>query len=214
MQRIIILVVAIAIIGLGAYYMSQGGTELAYTATVEEENAVLLVNQPAEEDSYVVSYAKLSEPGYVLIYGTNPTTGATEAVGTSDLLPAGEHTNVRITKRNRSGTNERAARMALRAAIVADNGDGAYSQADTEVLAEASGAEESEDATDPEELTGEEITELLEDAGYTVIEEGSATEEEGATTEENVMEEEGATTDETTKEDGAMMETDEGATTE
>lgn len=187
MQRIILLVLAIAIVGIGSFYMLRGGEELTYTATVEEENAVLLVDQPTQADDYVVSYAKLAQPGYVLIHSVNPETGESEVVGTSGLLTAGEHTNVRITKRSRAGTNERAARAALRASIVADNGDGAFNaEEDTAVLVEgdeSSEVVESETATNPEELTEEEIGELLEEAGYTVVEENDGITEEIAESE-------------------------------
>ncbi|MCA9353696.1 hypothetical protein KC842_02385 [Candidatus Nomurabacteria bacterium] len=172
---------------------------------VEEENAVILADQKPGMAA-TVSYAKLAQPGFIIIYKTDTETNTKKVVGTSALLPAGENFNVEVTL-----TEETTSGDSISAELTADDGDGEYSEeTDTPVLdgeeAVSSDGEISEDAPAIEEIV---VSDLVEEEGYTLVEE-TVVEEEVMTDDESSDEEvmtEGETeegevmTDETTDEE-------------
>lgn len=120
----------LVVLFVSIYYMMGGGRS-GDSSAVQGENVVVLPDQASDSDVYVVSYAKLSRPGYVLIYAWDEA-GVRHVVGRSALLAAGEHTNVYIAKFEGVSVG---AGASIEAAIVADNGDGVYdASTDTEVL--------------------------------------------------------------------------------
>lgn len=169
-----ILVIVVVAALLGWYWFENKHQKI--DDLVLEENAVLIQDQPAGDET-VVTYAKLSKPGYVLVYSTDAN-GQRTLLGSSDLLPAGEHKRVLIT--HRGGGSQTGS--ALSAEIVADNGDGVYTEGDTELLVEegdaGTEAEMSDEAVLDTDLSDEELEALLDDAGYTTEEEEAGTEEE------------------------------------
>lgn len=155
---IVVAVLVVIVAGLAWYFWM---SKKADTGLVTEENVVLLSDQQPDDET-VVSYAKLAEPGYVTIYGTDAN-GNQVVVGTSDLLPAGEHKNVRVHHRSGSSTKDGST---ITAVVVADDGDGSYT-AEDEVIEEADdSALVSDEAELDTDLTDEELADLLEDAGY------------------------------------------------
>lgn len=159
---------------------------------VMEENAVLVMDQQPGEET-VVSYAKLSKPGYVVVYSTDES-GNKAVLGSSTLLSAGEHKNVKVMHSGNS--SKKGSRVS--AIIVADNGDEIYSEEDAEVLVETSTEESmagiSEEAVLDENISDEDLENLLEDAGYTVevesSDESDSMMEEEATDDQDQMGEE------------------------
>jgi hypothetical protein len=198
------IILTVLILGLIAIWY-WGGTEEVESSLVTEENAVLIEDQqPGEETT--VAYAKLAQPGYVIVYVTD-SSGNKSVLGSSDLLPAGEHRKVIVRHRRGSNSNNG---TTVSAAIVADDGDEVFSEEDTEVVADD--AVISVDVTSDTELTDEELVELLDEAGYDVLEEEMNVEEEN-------MEEENSPSDveeETPLDDEEMgneAESEEGAST-
>jgi len=131
---------------------------------VAEPNAVLLKDQKPGDDT-IITYAKLAKPGYVAVYSA-PQGGQKELIGTSDLLPAGEHRNVRVHHHHavQSGAT-------VTAAIVADDGDGVFEDTDATVTTPADADDSatatiSDDADFDTSPTDQELSEELEDAGY------------------------------------------------
>ncbi len=166
----IVLLLAIAVV-LVIVFMGKNKKDDKIETLVEEENAVLVMDQQPGEET-VVSYAKLSKPGYVKVYSTD-TSGKQEVLGTSSLLSAGEHKNIKVVH---SGmTSKKGSKIS--AVVVADDGDELYSETDSEVLVETSVeesmAEISEEAVLDENISDEDLENLLEDAGYTTEEESS-----------------------------------------
>lgn len=183
----IILLVIIAIVLIVIFTRKDKKEDvLGVTETlVEEENAVLVMDQQPGEET-VVSYAKLSKPGYVVVYSSDAS-GKKEVLGTSALLSAGEHKNIKVVH---SGmTSKKGSKIS--AVVVADNGDETYTESDNEVLVETtteeSMAEISEDAVLDESISDEDLGNLLEDAGYTVEEESN---DDSETMEEDTKNEE------------------------
>lgn len=162
-----VVLVAIAVV-LIVVFTGKDKNEDMMETLVQEENAVLVMDQQPGEET-VVSYAKLSKPGYVKVYSTD-TAGNKEVLGTSSLLTAGEHKNIKVLH---SGNSSKKGSK-ISAVIVADDGDGAYTETDSEVLVETSTeetmAEISEEANLSVELSDEELEGLLENAGYTTSE--------------------------------------------
>jgi hypothetical protein len=161
-----------------------------YESIVTEDNAVLILDQQPSDDSVVVSYAKLSQPGYVLVSEVDSATNEPVVVGASELLSAGEHIGVTVLRRD---SKNHASDTTVTATIVADNGDGVYDEAtDTEILTKSnpegtvevevfSEAMVSEDAEELVELSLEELAELLEEAGYNVNEQAMIEEYDDST---------------------------------
>jgi len=184
--------ILIIVIALGLY-AAHGTAPAADAALVTNDNAILLPDQPSTTDT-VVPYVKLSQPGFVLVYTTTTTTttGGRQVLGTSDLLSAGEHRNVRVHHHNGS---KPANGSTITATIVADNGDGTYSaDSDTQTLIpddEQPTADVSEDAVVDMTQTDEEIATELTNAGYDVNEDvvesdQPVQDESAATTNESV----------------------------
>ncbi len=184
MKKLIGAVVILALVALGAWYVLGQRDE----SLVSEKDAVLVEDQQPG-DTTIVTYAKLSQTGYVAVYATDAS-GNTTLLGTSDLLAAGEHRNVPVrhsTGAAHSGT--------ITGRVIADDGDGTFNEgADTAVLAEDSG-EASADAELDLGVSDEDLAELLEGAGYDasvetsqedagsaagIVEEGTPTEGSGA----------------------------------
>ena len=192
-----ILVIVVVAALLGWYWFENKHQKI--DDLVLEENAVLIQDQPSGDET-VVTYAKLSKPGYVLVY--SPDASGRTLLGSSDLLPAGEHKRVLIVHR---GGGSRVGNS-LSAEVVADNGDGVYTEGDTEVLVEegdaGTEAEVSDEAVLDTDLTDEELEGLLEEAGYTTEEEEAGTEEEAVedTTPQEETAPEGETVEEGTTE--------------
>lgn len=164
-----IIVVAAIIIG-GFWYMNGAHA----TSLVLNDNAVLFQDQKPGEEA-VVAYAKLSKPGYVVLFA-NDASGTKTVAGQSDLLSAGEHRNVRV---HASG-GALVTGTTLTAAVVADDGNGTYDASDTEVLAggdEATTASVSDTATLDESLSDDELATLLDDAGYDLTDAGKSDED-------------------------------------
>ncbi|MBU2103547.1 hypothetical protein KKD81_00600 [Patescibacteria group bacterium] len=157
-SKILLIVVVIVLLGAFAWYWNNAKEVEA--SLVSDENAVLVSDQqPADET--VVTYAKLSKPGYVVVYSAD-TDGNKSVLGTSELMSAGEHRNVHVKHRNGAIS----AGGSISAAIVADNGDGSFSEeSDTDVAAEDD-AMISEDADLDLSISDEDLAALLEDAGY------------------------------------------------
>ncbi len=170
------IIVLIAVIVIVFYAVGGTSKTVQYESLVEEANAIVVADQQPDEEEVIVHYAKLSQPGYVIIYGVDATTGSTtnEVIAVSPLLEAGEYKNLPVTKTVKSGyikSNKVVARL------VVDNGDGAFDVADDAVAADESGeavesdAVISEDVEDADVQTDEQIVDLLEEEGYTVNEE-------------------------------------------
>lgn len=162
MKKIVAVVLVILVVGYGAYYLLTNG--VTDETLVSEGNALVVLNQkPGNE--VVVSYAKLAKPGYVLVHTTDAT-GQKTLVGSSNLLPAGEHKNVKVPRRGGGSSGSR-----ISASIVVDDGNGALDEAeinsDPIVEGEATLDTQAEDISD---LTDEEIIEALEEAGYEINE--------------------------------------------
>lgn len=149
-QVVVGIVIAILIAGGAFWYLNKEA------AVVRGEDAVLLQDQPADEE-VIVSYARLSKPGYVVVYETNAN-GDRETVGQSEYLEAGEHRNVVVTRSQARTGNP----GSLSAVVVADDGDGSYDAAgDSQELAVSSEAEADASAEVNLTLTDEEIEMLL-----------------------------------------------------
>jgi len=207
----VVVIIVLIILGL------RGGEEEMDESTtlVTEDNAVLVVDQPLE-NSTVVSYAKLSKPGFIIIYDTT-VTGEKTVLGNSALLPAGEYTNV-VVKHRRSGSSRNKNTNTTTVNVVADNGDGEFTEEDSDVLVAESEVEVNEESDPIEDVTEENIGELLEDEGYVVDEEVSENFDIDENTPEQVEEEaETVTIEETTTTtitiDGDNVEITEEATT-
>lgn len=167
--KIWIVIIGAAAIGLGAWY-AFGTKDETVESLVSDENAILLQDQqPADET--VVSYVKLSQPGYVTVHATDDS-GEKAFVGSSELLAAGEHKNVRV--RHSTGA---VIKGTITASVVADDGDGAYSaETDAEVLV-SDDSMMSEDAELTLDLSDEALAALLDEAGYDVAVEAAAEEQ-------------------------------------
>lgn len=167
-----ITVLLTAVIVFSIYQILRSGHAPGNSA-IEEKNAVLLLDQSKDSNEYVVSYAKLSKPGYVLIYSIDRS-GRRSVVGRSELLAAGEHVNVRIAKIEGSGgsSSETGGATSIFASIVADDGDGVFDETrDSDVLFDGDGVSEASEyvfAESPEVSSAEELAQLLADQGYTV----------------------------------------------
>ncbi|HVW71575.1 MAG TPA: hypothetical protein VHB93_00270 [Candidatus Paceibacterota bacterium] len=215
-------IIGIIVIVGGYWYLDR-----AYASTlVTNDNAVLLQDQKPGTDT-VVTYAKLSKPGYVVIYSTS-TAGEKTVAGQSDLLTAGEHRDVHV---HTTGTQV-ASGGTIVAAVVADNGDGTYDANDTEVLAgddAAATAEVSDTASLDESPSDADLAKLLDEAGYdlsdsaqadadtdTMMPEDGAMMHDDASTTDDAMMQEGSSTDDMMQGDSGdsgsdMMHGDEGA---
>ncbi|MEZ4103658.1 MAG: hypothetical protein R3B55_03895, partial [Candidatus Paceibacterota bacterium] len=160
-----VLLVAIAIILVVVFTGKDKKEDMMEDTLVMEENAVLVMDQQPGEET-VVSYAKLSKPGYVVVYSSDAS-GKKEVLGTSAFLSAGEHKNIKVVH---SGNSSKKGSK-ISAVIVADDGDETYTESDNEVLVETttedSMAEISEEAVLDENISDEDLENLLEDAGYT-----------------------------------------------
>lgn len=165
-------IVITILIGIDATYSRS--TYVSSGTLVTDDNAILIQDQKPANDT-VVTYAKLAQPGYVVLYAPQAD-GAKTVVGESDLLPAGEHRNVRVHHHHgssvKSGTG-------VSAAIVADDGDGIFSpESDTDVLVPDTGdsatAVITDDAALDTDLSDEELGDLLVDGGYDVDESSAA----------------------------------------
>jgi|GEM_PF-4641560 len=163
-RNIIIALVVVALVAAGLWYV---GRKTEASTLVEADNAVLLMDQQPGEET-VVTYAKLSKPGFVVIYQTRED-GTREELGSGERLDEGEHRNV--TVKHRGGTRSSGA---ISAAIVADDGNGVYDEGDTESLVTegdpGTEAEASDDAVLDLALTDDEVALELEDAGYVIDE--------------------------------------------
>lgn len=206
MKKLISLIIIVLVVWGLVILVQRWGTVPTYEALVTEDNAVLLVDQQPGDD-VVVSYAKLSQPGYVLVYGDNPATGLPAVLGTSTLLPAGEHRG--ITIRHGQSYSGR-----MNAKIVHDDGDGVFDEAaDQAVLADdgtevSSEADTNVTASEDVALTDEELVAELEAEGYDVNEEAL---DDEATSEEQSMDDTQTTTSDEMMEDGTSST--EGETT-
>lgn len=136
----------------------------SFASTVLEDDAVLIMDQPSS-DSTVVSYAKLSKPGFIVVSSTEAN-GKTQVLGTSDFLPAGEYRHVLV---KHSGGKRASSGSSVTATVVADDGDESFDPStDTEALVEDDASADAS-AEVPAELTDEELSDALDEAGYTVV---------------------------------------------
>lgn len=163
-----IFLVVVAIVAVVVFTGKDKGMDSMEETLIQEENAVLIMDQQPGETT-VVSYAKLSKPGYVVVYSQDAA-GNKQVLGTSDLLNAGEHKNITVVHSGRMTQ----AGDTVSAVVVADDGDETYTESDSEVLVETttdeSMAEISLDAVLDENISDEVLGDILEDAGYTVVE--------------------------------------------
>jgi len=197
MNKIFLLIILVAIIGAGAWAWQEKQNKNAQTALVTDENAVLVSDQQPGDET-IVTYAKLAKPGYVVIRATD-TSGTKVVLGASDLLPAGEHRNVHV--RHRSGTSVISG-TAITAEIIVDNGDGTFDEAsDNESVAD-DGAIVDGNAELDLTLSDNDLSMLLDDAGYTT-EASTSSDEVEATNDES--EDTSAMDDDTVMEDDSMM---------
>lgn len=167
---IIGIVIVIIVIAIAWYYSTGNGVIDEEVPIVEENNAVLIIDQePGDETE--VQYAKLSQPGFVLILSTN-SEGERVVVGVSEFLEAGEYRTIDISH---VGDFETQNGSSVSAVIVADNGDGVFSETDTQVLVDETApgttAMISDEADTEIILTDEELASMLLAAGYNVNEE-------------------------------------------
>jgi len=206
MKKIILGVAGVVVIIL--IFVSLNREEIVVTeeekTVVVEENVVVVAEQNDEEET-VVSYAKLSKPGYVLIYGQDSNNNKI-VVGSSDYLEVGEHTNIKIKHQVKKAMIV----GKITVNTVADNGDQSFSSDDEETLSEETEVVVDIEATDPEELTGEEIVELIEDAGYEINEEVEVEfvaeiNDDNSSTEEIEDDEMDSSMEDTNNEDDSMM---------
>ncbi|MBU0750249.1 hypothetical protein KKH15_01905 [Patescibacteria group bacterium] len=191
MKKWIIGAVVVIVLAAAAWYFYD--QKMAEASLVTDENAVLVADQQPGDET-VVSYAKLSKPGYVVVYSTEAN-GTKTVLGSSDLLTAGEHRNVKV--RHTGGTSINGS--VVTATIVADDGDGSYSaETDTEVVSEDSAAV-SNDAELDTMMSDEDLAVMLDEAGYDVSAEMS---------EDTMVEDDTMMSDEETMEssDEEMME--------
>ncbi|MBU1293102.1 hypothetical protein KJ819_03515 [Patescibacteria group bacterium] len=187
-----VLIIAVVVILLGAFAWYWNNSQQAEASLITDENAVLVSDQQPSDET-VVTYAKLAQSGYVVVYSTDAA-GNKSVVGSSELMSAGEHRNVHVKHRNGAIV----AGGTISAAIVVDDGDGSFSEeSDTAVVAEDD-AMISEDAELALNVSDEDLAALLEDAGYDLSAETEASVEEEQVTEENSV----PATEETTE--GAM----------
>lgn len=164
-KKLIILVVLIAIVALLVVFGNKPSEE-TYASLVEESDAVLIADQQPDEETVSVAYVKLSKPGYVSIYETTPT-GGRALIGTSDLLLAGEYTNIVVRHRGRNSNSPNT----VTAVVVHDDGDEVFDESvDSEAVVDGE-AVESEAVIDENavEVTEEDLPDLLEEEGYTVV---------------------------------------------
>lgn len=172
------------------------GKDKAVESFVEEANAVIMADQQPG-DSAVAHYVKLENSGYVVVYGQDEN-GVRTVLGTSALLPAGEHYNVVVTlsQPTQSGTT-------IQAEVVADNGDEMFDESDEVVAGVDADAMISEDATGDIDLAAE-----AEAEGYSVVEseDESMEESEEVISEEMPAEESSESTEEMMTEDESTEE--------
>jgi hypothetical protein len=158
---IVVIVLAIILVSVLA---KKDVDEYVLDNFIDEANAVVLAEQ-VPGDRTVVSYTKLSKPGYVLVYGEDEK-GEKIFLGSSDLLPAGDSFNVIVKHRSEKRTSSD---TKVTAVAVADDGDGVFDlEIDNDQIADESEADVDADAKDPAVLTIVEIGELIEDAGFDV----------------------------------------------
>lgn len=172
MKNLVIGIVVLALVGAGFYLLSRSEEEAPVvneeSSVIAEEDAVVFVpEQDGNESDVVVSYAKLSEPGYIIIFlgeGDDK-----EIFAQSEYLEAGEHRNVKTTKRG--GTRAYSSTDAS-VSVVADDGDQVFDvAADTEVLVSEDEVVVFEGEVAADAVTDEALEEILEEAGFTVVEE-------------------------------------------
>lgn len=195
MKNLVIGIVVLALVGAGFYFLSRSEEQAPMTddesSVIAEEDAVVFVpEQEGNESDVVVSYAKLSEPGYVIIFlgeGDDK-----EIFAQSEYLEAGEHRNVKTTKRggSRAYTSTDAS-----VSVVADDGDQMFDVAsDTEVLVSEDEVVIFEGDVAADAVTDEALEEILEEAGFTVVVEEEA---EAANDSESTESSEGTSDDST-----------------
>lgn len=176
MKNLVIGIVVLVLVGAGFYYLSRSNDEAPVVendSVIAEENAVVFVPEQ-EDEELVVRYAKLAEPGYIIIFlGEGD---EKEVAAQSELLAAGEHRNVKTTKRGGSRAYT-AAEASV--SVVADNGDEVFDVAtDTEVLVAEEDVVLFEGDVVADGVSEEVLEELLEEAGFTVLEDEASEEEE------------------------------------
>lgn len=203
-------IAAVAILVIVGYFYLDSQNAVS---VVSNENAVLIQDQPSG-DNTVVTYAKLSKAGHIVVLEANPQTGETVILGASEVLQAGEHKNVSVAHYNGARSNQGSAIAAI---LVADNGDGTFSQADdTEVLADETVPTVTATVYDGASIevppTDEELAQLLANAGYTVTGADAmsldAPLEQAAPTEDAPMTDEMATSSEEAMDTSTSTETD------
>jgi len=158
---LVVIVLAIILVGV---LTNKDLDEYVFDNFIDESNAVVLAEQ-VPGNRTVVSYTKLSEPGYVLVYREDEN-GDRVFLGSSDLIPMGDSFNVVVRHRNGMRTSSGTKVFAI---AVSDNGDGVFDgEIDNNQIAQESEVDVDAGAQDPSELTIAEIGELIEDAGFDV----------------------------------------------
>lgn len=215
MKKVLLLVVIAVVVILAITLSKKDDMPQPLTS---EENVVVIADQKTdvEENTITVGYAKLSKPGFVVLSTKNSQTGEMMVLGTSTLLSAGEHFNIKVKRTGQiisSGKTEIVA-----ASLVADNGDGEYSDADNALTTET--GDEAMIALDIEkdgELSVEEVVGELEDNGYVINEDaavlvemsGEEMEAEQEMNDDSSMETEDETEQENSETEDTTMETTE-----
>ncbi len=184
------IVVLVALVVIFAVWIGSKNNSVEYQSLVKEKDAVMIADQKPNSEETVVQYAKLSKPGYIVIYGQNSNGQKGEVLGVSDYLPAGEYTNVVVKRRSGSGgsssnkqkTNSQTQTQTesqmdvenetVLAQIVEDDGDQVFTEDSDAVVVDESGNPVESDATLDENAetidTQDEFIAELEDEGYTV----------------------------------------------
>lgn len=185
MKKSISIILVLVIIVVIAVAFSRKSHESE--SLVKESNAVVIADQNSQNtaDAIKISYAKLSKPGFVVVSSKDTATGQTVVVGSSELLPAGEHINVVVRRASKRSSTATLPEL-VTATIVADNGDSLYSTDDELLLTDDLSATVSDDAVISndvdqilEDLSMEEVLGQLKESKYTLNEDSDVIEDNG-----------------------------------
>lgn len=185
MKKSISIILVLVIIVVIAVAFSRKSHESE--SLVKESNAVVIADQNSQNtaDAIKISYAKLSKPGFVVVSSKDTATGQTVVVGSSELLPAGEHFNLTVKRTSKRSSTATLPEL-VTATIVADNGDSLYSTDDELLLTDDLSATVSDDAVISndvdqilEDLSMEEVLGQLKESKYTLNDDSDVVEDNG-----------------------------------
>lgn len=168
MKKIIAIIILLLILAIALFFIKDedfmNRNDDKSVSLVSEENALVALDQ-IPSDQTIVSYAKLSQDGYIILFNASSTDAKNKKIDASKFLEKGEYVNVVIEHSDYKPLNK----STIKVVGVADDGDKQF-KADLDInqLTKESEIVLHTDAKDLTQFKLEDIINVIKEAGYTV----------------------------------------------